>query len=160
MNLNALNVSINHIAGASIPITDFCIRNPVDCSDKNCQVCLFVEESADVEINALSVEDVLSGASKMPFLNANTWIQLQKEDPDLRRTFSQLTSGTRPGKKEKGLKQLRRYLQVASVSNNGTLIRRKTNPYGRDLQLIIVPQGIVSGLMAALHIRFGHPLKS
>ena len=58
------------------------------------------------------------------------------------------------------MKQLRRYLQVASVSNNGTLICRKSNPYGRDLELIIVPQGIVSGLMAALHIRFGHPLKS
>ena len=160
MNLNSFNMSINHIAGASIPLTDFCSRNPVHCSDTSCQVCAFIDEKADIEVNALNIEDVLSGTSNMPFLNSNTWNQLQKEDPDLRRAFSQLTTGTRPGKKEKGLKNLRRYLQVASVSDKGLMIRRKSSQFGRDLELIIVPQSVVAGLITALHIRFSHPTKS
>ena len=159
MNLNSLNVSINHVKGSDIMLTDFCSRNPITCSDKCCQVCQFVEESADLDVNGVKVENILSGISKMPYYNTATWREAQKEDPDLRRTFSQLSSGTRPGKKGKNLKQLRRYLLIACISDSGTLINRKSNPYGKDFELIIVPQALASGLIAALHFRLNHPKK-
>ena len=45
----------------------------------------------------------------------------------------------RPGKKEITLKFLHRYLQVAEISDSGVLIHRKSNPYDREFELLIVP---------------------
>ena len=95
----------------------------------------------------------------MPFYNKSSWKTAQKADKDLNRVYSQLKSGTRPGKKEKDLKAVRRYFQVASISNDGLLIHRKKNMYGNDFELIIIPQNLVSGLISALHIHLCHPSK-
>ena len=66
-----------------------------------------------------------------------------------------------PWKKERNLKAVRRYLQVASISEPGLLIHRKPNLlYGKDYELIIVPQNLAAGLISALHIRLGHPTKT
>ena len=160
MNLNSLNVTIDHVKGADITLTDFCSRNPITCPGQNCQICQFVAERTDIAVQAVNVEDILNRRVKVPFYDLTTWTQAQRDDPDLRRTFSQLSSGTRPGKKEKDINDVRRYLQVATISSNGLLIHRKTNPYGRDYELIIVPQSFAPGLLAALHLRLGHPKKS
>ena len=39
MNLNAHNVSISHVKGSQIKLTDFASRNPITCLDGSCQVC-------------------------------------------------------------------------------------------------------------------------
>ena len=96
----------------------------------------------------------------MPYYNYTSWTSVQKQDPELRRVFSQLSSGTRPGRKEKHLKTIRKYLQIASISHNNTLVHRKVNPYGKDFELIAVPQCFAPGLISALHLRFGHPTKT
>ena len=101
MNLNSMNLTINHISGSSIPLTDFSSRNPVECTDKSCQLCQFVTEHLDIAVSGVSVEKILDGSLKMPFHNFSAWKEAQKQDPYLRRTYSQLLSGTRPGKKEK-----------------------------------------------------------
>ena len=88
------------------------------------------------------------------------WKVAQKDDPDLKRCYSQLSSGIRLGKKERNLKFLRRYLQVAEISDSGVLIHRKSNPYGRDFELMIVPNALAAGLISALHLRLGHPTKT
>ena len=67
MNLNSLNVSINHIRGSDIPLTDFCSRNPITWSDNNCQICEYVKEHVDIAVNSLSVEDVIKGSFRMPY---------------------------------------------------------------------------------------------
>ena len=84
----------------------------------------------------------------------------QKNDANLKRTYAQLMSGTRPGKKEKHLRDVQRYLQIATISDSGLLIHRKPNAYGRDYELIIVPQNLAAGLISALHVRLGHPTKT
>ena len=160
MNLNSHNVSIHHIKGSSIPLTDFCSRNPITCPDKNCQVCAFVSEQADIDVTSLTISDIENGLAKMPFYNSAAWKEAQKQDQDLRRAFSQLSNGTPVGRKEKNLRKLRRYLHVSSISSTGTLIRKVVNPYGKDFELIVIPQSLVLGLMSALHIRLGHPTKS
>ena len=58
------------------------------------------------------------------------------------------------------MKDLRRYLQIASISDNGVLIQRKPNPYGRDYELIIVPCSLAAGLISALHLRLNHPKRT
>ena len=160
MNLNAQNVSIEHISGSSITLTDFSSRNAISCPDKNCQVCQFVNDHVDLAVRSISVSDVERGAMSMPYYNVKAWKEAQKEDPELKRCYSQLSSGTRPGKKEKNLKVLRKYFQIATISDNGLLIHRKSNPYGRDFELIIVPSNIAQGLISALHLRFNHPCKT
>ena len=160
MNLNALNLSINHISGCFIPLTDFSSRNPVECIDKSCQLCQFVTEHLDIAVSGISVEKIIDGSLKMPFYNFSAWKEAQKQDPALTRTYSQLLSGTRPGKKEKNIKLVRHYLQVASISQHGVLIRRKSNIYGRDYEQIIVPQNLAPGLITVLHLRLGHPTKT
>ena len=96
----------------------------------------------------------------MPFYNPSAWKDSQKNDPNPKRCFTKLQLGTRPGKKGKKLKILRRYLQAASISDSGILIHRRSNPYGRDFELIIVPDSITAGLIPALHLRLGHPNKT
>ena len=160
MNLNSLNVSTNHIRGSDIPLTDWCNRNPITCPDNNCQICEYVKERVDIAVNSLSVGDVIKGSFRMPYYNYTSWTSVQKQDPELRRVFSQLSSGTRPGRKEKHLKTIRKYLQIASISHNNTLAHRKVNPNGKDFELIVVPQCFAPGLISALHLRFGHPTKT
>ena len=108
MNINALNVSINHIKGAFIKLTDFCSRNAINCTDNSCQVCQFVKEKLDASVSSTNVLDVEKGLVRMPFYNTPAWKESQKQDPDLKRCYSQLSSGTRPGKKERNLKDVRR----------------------------------------------------
>ena len=93
----------------------------------------------------------------MPFYNPVAWKEAQKSDSDLKRCYPQLSNGTRPGKKEKNLRSLRRYLQIATISTNGILVHRKPNPFGKDYELIIVPSNLASGLISALHIHLCHP---
>ena len=127
MNLNSVNVSIHHISGVNIPLTDFTSRNPIQCPDNKCQVCGFIQEHMNVAVTRITVDEIEKGVVKMPFYNKSSWKTAQKADKDLNRVYSQLKSGTRPGKKEKDLKAVRRYFQVASISNDGLLIHRKKN---------------------------------
>ena len=160
MNLNSLNVTISHISGTSIPLTDFNSRNPVECENKSCQLCQFVSEYLHIAVNDITVDQIMNGSLKMPFYDVNSWKDAQKQDSDLRRTYSQLLSGTRPGKKERDLKNARYYLQIASISQNGLLVRGKPNPYGRYYELIIVSPSLAGGLISMLHIRLSHPTKT
>ena len=101
LNLNALNISLHHVSGSSITLTDFGSRNPIMCDDKSCQVCKFIDEHMDVAIQGITVASIEDGSSRMPFYNLRTWKEAQKLDADLKRTHAQLLSGTHPGKKEK-----------------------------------------------------------
>ena len=128
--------------------------------DGSCQVCRFVADRSEIAIRSINIDDIERGTIKMPFYNHAAWKRAQMQDQDLKRCFSQLVSGTRPGKKEKNLKDLRRYFQVASISESELLIHRKTNPYGKDFELIIIPKNLARGVMSALHIQLGHPTKA
>ena len=160
MNLNSANVSINHVSGESIPLTDFVSRNPINCTDSSCQVCQFVGEHLNIAVKKISVDEIVDGSVRMPFYNMEAWKDAQKHDKDLKRAFSQLSSGIHIGKKEKNLSEVRHYMKIASISQNGVLIRRKPNAFGRDYELIIVPQKLAPGLISVLHIRLGHPTKT
>ena len=67
VNLNWLNVSVNHVSGSSIKLTDFGSRNPISCADQNCQVCKFVNYQVDLSVQSVSVSDTESETRKMPF---------------------------------------------------------------------------------------------
>lgn len=149
--------AIQHLAGkANIP-TDFASRNAPDCSEPHCQVCSFVDSCSSVTVNAITVEDVVSGTIRLPFTNHFAWIQSQTECPDLRRTKAHLKQGTRPSKKVTNAKDVKSYLQSVSLSPNGFLIIRRDLPFSPARECIVVPRSAVDGLLTALHLRFNHP---
>ena len=87
---------MSHTSGVNIPLTDYNSRNPVECVNKSCQVCKFVEETSCSVVRAVSVQEVLAGKCSMPFVNRPAWVASQRECPHLRRVHAHLQQGTRP----------------------------------------------------------------
>ena len=52
------------------------------------------------------------------------------------------------------------FSKITNFHRSSTLIHRKFNPYGKDFELIIVPNALAAGLISALHLRLGHPTKT
>ena len=89
-------VTIQHISGVDNALANHGSRNPAECDDGNCQVCRFVSEVENSVVRAFTVEDILSGKHKLPFLSRKAWQSTQLDDADLRRTHAHLKQGTRP----------------------------------------------------------------
>ena len=158
--LSAYRVSLHHIAGKDNISSDFSSRNPQECSDNACQICKFVDETVkSVVVNTITVKDVLEGKVKMPFMNRNAWKSSQHDCGDLRRAFAHLKHGTSPSRKARNMKNLRRYLNIATLDNDGLIIVNKDIPFQQSRSLIVVPVGILHGVVTALHILFKHPTK-
>ena len=103
--------------------------------------------------------DVISGSAAMPFTSFLARKSAQHDCPVLRRAYSHLTQGTRPAKKKRNIKDLKRYLQVSTVNSDGLLVVAKDNPFIGPTALIIVPTQILPGLLTAMHIYFKHASK-
>ena len=158
--LSSYPVHISHLPGKENSISDYSSRHPAQCNVDSCQICKFVESTTDsVVVNAVSVTDVLAGLSPMPFLNKTAWRSAQHACGDLRRLYAHLTQGTRPPKKSKNLRHLRRYLNVATVDDHGLIIVQKQDPGHPRRSLIVVPIDILPGIVTALHLSFKHATK-
>ncbi|KAK3715784.1 hypothetical protein QZH41_018836, partial [Actinostola sp. cb2023] len=149
--------TVQHVAGAAILPSDFASRNAPDCNDMSCQVCSFIKQTEDSVIRHLSVEDILKGTSKLPFTSRAAWQSIQAECADLRRTHAHLTQGTRPSKKLTNIKDIKRYLNVATIASDGLLLVQGNEPLSPPRQRIIVPRQVLEGLLTALHIKLQHP---
>ena len=103
----------------------------------------------------VSVADVLAGVANIPYLNATAWKSAQHDCQILRRVFAHLTQGTRPSKKKRNIKDLKRLLQIATVDTPMVFI----DPFIGPKRLIIVPSQILPGLVTALHLHFCHATK-
>ncbi|VDI80346.1 Hypothetical predicted protein [Mytilus galloprovincialis] len=135
-------VSVNHLSGrANIP-SDFASRNAPVCTEPNCQVCCFISRTEDSVVRAVSIQDVLNDEFRLPFTTRSAWINIQSECPDLRRTHAHLKQGTRPSKKLTNIKDVKRYLNVASIAKDGLLVVRRCDPLAPPNELIIVPRSV------------------
>ena len=95
-------------------------------------MCAFITRSRDSVVRAVSVHDVLQGNVRLPFTSRPAWLAVQSECPDLRRTHAHLIQGTRPSKKLTNIKDVKRYLQVASIANDGLLVVQRHDPLVTD----------------------------
>ena len=154
--LSEYNVTLSHIKGSENVISDYGSRHPLQCAEARCQICKFVDDMGNSVVRSVSVSDVLSGGARMPFLNKQAWLSAQQECHELRRTFAYLRAGTRPSRKSRGLRNVKRYLNLASIDNNGLLVVSKPDPYLHLRQLIVVPRDILPGILHALHLFFTH----
>ena len=65
-----------------------------------------------------------------------------------------------PSKKTTNIKDVKRYLSVASIARDGMLVVRRNDPLVPSTELIIVPHSVLhglDGLVTALHIKPDHP---
>ena len=108
-------------------------------------------------VRAVSVHDVLQGNVRLPLTSRPAWLAVQSECLDLRRTHAHHTHGTRPSKKLTIIKDVKRYLQVASIADDGLLVMQRHDPLSPTRECIIVPRQALDGLLTALHIQLGHP---
>ena len=158
--LSEHNVTVTHLKGDSNKSSDYGSRHPQICNDDTCQICTFVNEAVDSTVSSVSVADIASGKARMPFLNPSAWKAAQQDCPDLRRTYAHLTQGTRPSRKARNLKDIRRYLNVASLDNTGLIVVKKQDPYAAVRYQIVVPRNIIPGIATALHLHFEHATKN
>ena len=154
--LSSFNVEVCHIKGVANPSSDFSSRNPKECHDSSCQICKFVNDTVDSVVQTVSVQDIISGKVKMPFINESAWRSSQQECQTLKRVHAHLTHRTRPQKKSRNIRKVKRYLQIASINDRGLLIVKKSSPFVQH-NLIVVPTELLKGLITALHIQFKHP---
>ena len=91
-------------------------------TDPSCQVCKFVTQAEESVVRHLSAQDVVSGQKNLPLTRRKTWLSIKSECADLRRTHAHLIQRTRPSKKFTNIKDVKRYLSVASFSSDGLLV--------------------------------------
>ncbi len=150
-------ISLRHLAGSANLPSDFASRNAPPCDDPRCQICSFISKAEDSVVRPISVHDVLSGSVTLPFTTRSAWLQTQQECPDLRRVHSHLKQGTRPSKKSTNIKDVKRYLNVSSLSREGLVVVKKDEPFCPSRECIVVPRPILDGLLTALHVKLNHP---
>ena len=156
--VSRFGVEVKHIQGSSNVLADYISRNPVPCNEVKCQICSFIKDSMESVVAAVTVEEVLSGEASLPFTNKRAWREIQEECPDLQRVFKYLANGTKPGKKGRNLRNVKRYLSSKAVlSSEGTLVVKNIEPYSQSTERIIVPQQVLHGILTVLHIRLNHP---
>lgn len=155
--VSRFQVTIQHLAGTANLPSDFASRNAPDCLDPACQICSFIIENEDSVVRDISVQDIVDNTKSLPFTTRSTWRALQNECPDLRRVHAHLKQGTRPSKKLTNIKDVKRYLNVSSISKDGLLIVKRSQPFAPTTEAIVVPRSVLDGLLTALHIRLQHP---
>jgi hypothetical protein len=152
-------VHVQHLSGSANIPSDFASRNAAECQEPSCQVCTFINRLEESVVSSVSCQDIIDNISKLPFTSRSAWKDLQAECPDLRRTSAHLKQGTRPSKKQTKVKDVKRYLNVASRASDGLLFVRRSDPLLPPADLIIVPRNVLDGLITALHLKLGHPSK-
>ena len=155
--ISRYSVSVRHLAGSANLPSDFSSRNALPCLDSACQICSFVCRLEDASVRHISVEDVMSGSCRLPFTGRHSWLSIQQDCSDLRRTKAHLSQGTRPSRKQTKIRDVKRYLQVASIARDGVLVVNRDEPFAPSRERIVVPRQVAPGLLCALHVKFQHP---
>ena len=155
--VSRFNTSVRHVSGASILPSDHASRNAVECTEPSCQVCSFVRQCETSVVRTATVQDVIQGSTKLPYTNRPAWLQIQTECSDLRRVHAHLVQGTRPSRRVTNARDVKRYLQVATVAKDGLVVVKHTEPFSATRDRIVVPREVLPGLLTSLHIKLEHP---
>ena len=124
---------VNHVKGTDNIFADFQSRNTVCCEDQSCQVCLFVHRLEESVVRSVSVKDILDGTIKIPFTSRAAWRSAQEECPDIRQAKAQLKQGTYPSKKVTNRRDVKRYLQLCTISRDGLLTVKRSEKFAPAL---------------------------
>ena len=155
--ISRYQVSVRHLNGSANVPSDLASRNAPECDAPRCQICSFIVQTEDSVVR--SVHEVIDNMQRLPFTTRSSWLDIQSECDDLRRVHAHLKQGTRPSKKLTNIKDVKRYLSVATIAKDGLLVVPRNDPLSPTRELIIVPRSVVHGLVTALHLKLDHPSK-
>ena len=96
------------------------------------------------------------GYEHLPFTSCTACLKC----PDLRRTHANLQQRTRPSKKLTSMRDVKRYLDVATIAKDGLLVVKHNEPLAPTRECIAVPRQVLEGLLTALHIQLSHPSRN
>ena len=154
------NLQLCHLKGSENTYADFASRNAAECVDKKCQVCTFIHSSMESVVRSCTVKEVLDSTVPVPYNTRSGWFKLQLSDEALRRACAHLKQGTKPSRKSTGIKDVKRYLQIAKVVNDGLLVVPEYIPSVGRVERIVVPEMYLHGLLECLHLKLNHPSKT
>ena len=155
--MRRFQASVRHVSVAAILPSDFASCNAPPCQDVTCQVCAFIHHAQESVVRQTSIQDILHGHARLPFTTLASWLAIQCECKDLRRTHAHLVQDTRPSKKLTNIKDLKWYLNVATVTKDALLVVKRDEPFTPSRECIIVPRQVLDGLLTALYIQLSHP---
>ena len=171
--LSALRVEVVHKPGKNMMSSDYNSRHPNKCGETKCKICQFafdlekLGDSAVPMVCNVSVSDIESGATKMPFTQRAAWAKVQSEDNSHKMLFKLIeTSGIPERKKATGdftnLKRLHNLYRngLLKIDPDGLVTVLNTDSEGSVSKLISVPRNFFPGLVNALHIKMNHPSRA
>ena len=154
-------VEILHISGSSNIFSDFASRNPISCDSPDCAICQFIDETCNSAVGEITVSDVLSGKSKVPFATKSSWLKVQQGCPQLTEVRRYITTGANVPKKKIKFPDVKRYINcgVTALTGNleGLLVTKHATPFRPDSTRVVIPREVSDGLLTALHISLDHP---
>ena len=155
--LSQFNVEVQHIKGIYNLPSVFHSRHPAECDSYSCQICKFVSESDSVVVRGTSVDKIFAGQASVPYANHAFWKNVQMDCPDRRRVHAHLSQETHPNAKKSKQTAVKRYLHEVTISRDGLLVVRSSEPFLLEKELIVVPHHILHGLITSLHLSVNHP---
>ncbi|MCG7875882.1 MAG: RNase H-like domain-containing protein [Candidatus Thiodiazotropha endolucinida] len=155
--ISRYQVSVRHLNGSANVPSDFASRNAPECDAPRCQICNFIVLTEDSVVR--SVQEIVDNIQRLPFTTRSSWLNIQSECDDLRRVHAHLKQGTRPSKKLTNIKDVKRYISIATIARDGLLVVPRNDPLSPTRELIIVPRSVAHGLVTALHLKLDHPSK-
>ena len=117
-----------------------------------------MDDSLIGQIVVNQVQDIITGAKRIPFENKNAMKFLQDQDPILKRVKSLLKAGESPKQGDKPL--VKRFLQRSfgvTLAKDGCLVVNKQGKNFVTRQLIVIPNDLSAGLLYSLHWHLNHP---
>ena len=171
--LSALRVEVIHKSGKNMMASDYNSRHPNRCEETRCKICQFAtnldklgNEAVPMVCN-VTVSDIESGVTKMPFTQRAAWAKVQSEDKAHKMLFKLIeTSGIPERKKATGdyttLKRLHNLYRngLLKIEHDGLVTVLDTDSNGNVSKLISVPNNFFPGLVNALHIKMNHPSRA
>ena len=127
---------MRHLNGSLTIPSDFASRNASECTEPRCQICSFITQLEDSVVRSVHVQDIIDNQTRLPFTTRSAWLAIQTDCPDLRRTHAHLKQGSR---QTTNIKDVKRYLSVASIARDGMLVVRRNNPLVLQLNLSLFP---------------------
>lgn len=182
-SLARYKIDVQHVSGKLKQniAPDFLSRNPAQCSDNKCQLCLFIKETSSCVVSAINTSTIsnenftvnkysktdnlhqvtfqgdqitLSAISSdsMPIGNHKIWSELQAKDYACREAYTRLISGQQPAKKGPMSNDIRRYYNTCQAKD--LLVLEEKIPHTTQTRYrVVIPKPYVPAIIAQLHHR-------
>ena len=92
------------------------------------------------------IQDLLDGHEKLPFKNRPAWLSILSECADLLHTHSHLRQGAWLSKNLNNIKDVKRYLNVATIASDGLLVVKCADPLSPVCKCIIIPRQVLDDI--------------